>query len=373
MVGLAVTTTIVLLVASLANAAPASKTKESYVESEIQVLSANAAPASKTKESYVESEIQVVSARIKKSRAILHDIYDDLKTIGKRVKDFDINMERLTVNVTALDTFYSNFQWTPVRQITGTAATGGATGSVAMQDIRDCTDVLASGNTQSGVYSVNLASQESPTRLYCRMEGDDAWNIIQRRSDDSVDFDRSWDTYKNGFGDLEGSFWLGNDNIHLLTNQGQYRLRVRLESGNTQSGVYSVNLASQESPTRLYCRMEGDDAWNIIQRRSDDSVDFDRSWDTYKNGFGDLEGSFWLGNDNIHLLTNQGQYRLRVRLERFNGQSAHADYDLFRIKDEENKYQLEIGYFTGGGAGDCLFYHAYMSFSTCCIKAPNAT
>ncbi|XP_035698850.1 ficolin-2-like [Branchiostoma floridae] len=256
MVGLAVTTTIILLVASLANAAPASKTKESYVE----------------------SEIQVVSARIKKSRAILHDIYDDLKTIGKRVKDFDINMERLTVNVTALDTFYSNFQWTPVRQITGTAATGGATGSVAVQDIRDCTDVLASGNTQSGVYSVTLASQESPTRLYCRMEGDDAWNIIQRRSDDSVDFDRSWDTYKNGFGDLEGSFWFGNDNIHLLTNQGQYRLRVRLE--------------------------------------------------------------------------------------RFNGQSAHADYDLFRIKDEENKYQLEIGYFTGGGAGDCLYYHAYMSFST---------
>ncbi|CAH1242926.1 FCN1 [Branchiostoma lanceolatum] len=257
MIGLAVTSAIVLLVASLANAAPASK------------------------ESSFEDQLRALSARIKKSLAILMDIDDDLTTLGKRTKDFDINMARLTVNVTELDTFYYNFQWTPVRQATGTATVDGATENaenVAVEVVRDCTDVMANGNTQSGVYSVNLASQESQTQIYCRMEGDEAWNIIQRRSDDSVDFDRSWDSYKNGFGDLEGSLWLGNDNIHLLTTQGLYKLRVRLE--------------------------------------------------------------------------------------RFNGQSAHADYDSFRVKDEDNKYQLVVGYYTGGGAGDCLYYNSYQYFTT---------
>ncbi|XP_019621120.1 PREDICTED: ficolin-2-like [Branchiostoma belcheri] len=253
MIRLVVTSVIVLLVASPANAAPVSKLTESSFQKKIRYL----------------------SARVMKDMAILRDIYDDLTTIGKRTKDFERNMAALSVNVTSLGEFYHNFQPTPPQK--PTSATGNA-GNVALGDIRDCTDVLASGHTRSGVYSVTLASLESPTQLYCRMEG------------------------------------------------GQ--------------------------------------AWNIIQRRADSSVDFNRNWEDYKNGFGDLEGSFWLGNDNIHLLTNQGRYRLQVRLERFNGQSARADYNFFRIKDEENRYQLLLGDFTGGGGGDCLYYHDFQYFST---------
>ncbi len=48
------------------------------------------------------------------------------------------------------------------------------------------------------------------------------WTVIQRRSNGSVDFYRGWDEYKNGFGDLRTEFWLGNEKIHQLTNQGQY-------------------------------------------------------------------------------------------------------------------------------------------------------
>jgi ficolin len=46
------------------------------------------------------------------------------------------------------------------------------------------------------------------------------WTVIQRREDGSVDFYRDWKAYKTGFGELSGEFWMGNDKIYELTNQG---------------------------------------------------------------------------------------------------------------------------------------------------------
>ena len=34
----------------------------------------------------------------------------------------------------------------------------------------------------------------------------------------------------------------------------------------------------------------------MIQRRYNETVDFDRNWDEYKNGFGSAYGEYWLGN-----------------------------------------------------------------------------
>jgi len=40
--------------------------------------------------------------------------------------------------------------------------------------------------------------------------------------DGSVDFYRNWTDYRRGFGRPEGEFWLGNEHIYQLTNQGKY-------------------------------------------------------------------------------------------------------------------------------------------------------
>ena len=68
----------------------------------------------------------------------------------------------------------------------------------------------------------------------------------------------------------------------------------------------------------------------MFQKRLDGSVDFDRVWNDYKQGFGSLSGEFWLGLDKVHRLTKK-RNKLRVELEDFNGQTAYAEYDLFGV------------------------------------------
>ena len=114
----------------------------------------------------------------------------------------------------------------------------------------------------------------------------------------------------------------------------------------------------------VYCDMRTDGGgWTVFQRRQDGSVDFYRGWNDYKSGFGQLTAEFWLGNDKIHRLTASGPSSLRVELEDWNGVRVYAKYGKFNIGDEQAKYRLEVGSYSGT-AGDSLAYHNNMAFST---------
>ena len=78
----------------------------------------------------------------------------------------------------------------------------------------------------------------------------------------------------------------------------------------------------------------------VFQRRFDGSVDFYRDWNDYKHGFGSVNGEFWLGNDNIHSLTNSGNYILRIDMEAFNGETSFAEYVGFSVDAESTNYTL---------------------------------
>ena len=102
--------------------------------------------------------------------------------------------------------------------------------------------------------------------------------------------------------------------------------------------------------------------WIVIQRRSTGNVDFHRNWVDYRNGFGHLDGDFWLGNDNIHAITRTGTYELRVDL-RYKGKSAFARYSHFSVSDELSKFTLRVGVYSGT-AGNPLDFHNNCAFST---------
>ena len=84
----------------------------------------------------------------------------------------------------------------------------------------------------------------------------------------------------------------------------------------------------------------------MFQKRIDGSVDFFRGWADYKNGFGNLNGEFWLGLDKINRLTKT-KSKLRVDLEDTTGKTAYAEYDMFAVTSERTKYQLSLGTYSG--------------------------
>jgi hypothetical protein len=64
------------------------------------------------------------------------------------------------------------------------------------------------------------------------------------------------------------------------------------------------------------------------------------------------------GNDNIHTLTSQGSYKLRIDIENFSGDSRYAVYNLFIVGDEASQYKLDVGGYSGdvGKSSNSIFF-----------------
>ena len=102
------------------------------------------------------------------------------------------------------------------------------------------------------------------------------------------------------------------------------------------------------------------------RKRFNGSTDFYRGWDEYEQGFGNLNGDFWLGLHNLHRLIQSGTWAFRVDLEDFEGNLAYAIYNSFHIGDAESNYRLSIGSYSGT-AGDSMagiYSHNNMQFTT---------
>ena len=98
----------------------------------------------------------------------------------------------------------------------------------------------------------------------------------------------------------------------------------------------------------------------------DNSTDFNRTWDEYAAGFGDLDGNYWLGLEQLHLLTGTGtRFRLKVELGSWLGENASAEYDQFELGPSRENYRVFIGPgFKGTDTWDMLSYSNGRYFTT---------
>ncbi|KAK5604224.1 hypothetical protein CRENBAI_020989 [Crenichthys baileyi] len=117
-------------------------------------------------------------------------------------------------------------------------------------------------------------------------------------------------------------------------------------SGTARDGVYLIQ--PYNSPIVAYCAMQ-EGGWTVVQHITvNSSVDFDRTWDEYKNGFGDVAGDHWLGNEYLYQLTRgPARYKLGVKLVDPDAVTKMGEYDPFLVEEESTGYRLRLGLFQG--------------------------
>ncbi|XP_060081424.1 angiopoietin-1-like [Ylistrum balloti] len=103
----------------------------------------------------------------------------------------------------------------------------GCSGKFCQTCYTDCTDGFNDGLTGTAIVTY-IQPLNSPTAFKVLCNFDNAVTYIQYRRYGNISFNRDWQSYVDGFGDLEGDFWLGNKYIHLITDQKSYTCGVRL-------------------------------------------------------------------------------------------------------------------------------------------------
>ena len=96
--------------------------------------------------------------------------------------------------------------------------------------------------------------------------------------------------------------------------------------------------------------------WTVIQRRIDNSTDFQRVWFDYKHGFGSIDKNMWIGLENMHQLagpTVSSNLRIEIK-DRLNGEKIFfANYESFSVSNETDGYRLRVSGYSGT-AGDAF-------------------
>uniref|UniRef100_A0A3B4ZCE7 Angiopoietin-related protein 3-like n=1 Tax=Stegastes partitus TaxID=144197 RepID=A0A3B4ZCE7_9TELE len=131
--------------------------------------------------------------------------------------------------------------------------------------------------------------------------------------------------------------------------------------GERVSGVYAIKPNGSE-PFMVFCDMSKDHGATVIQRRRDGSVNFDQTWETYENGFGDFHGEFWLGLRKIHSLACQGNSVLHIQLEDWKQDKRFIEY-RFHLDGPRNNYTIHLTHLSGN-LPDSMSNHTGMMFST---------
>lgn len=124
------------------------------------------------------------------------------------------------------------------------------------------------------------------------------------------------------------------------------------------TGLFMIAPGGQQHPILANCVNQ----WTTIQRRHDGSVDFNRSWDEYSQGFGTPSGEYWIGNDMLYHLTSEHCTTLKIIMQDIYDNTWEAIYSNFYVASRNDGYRLNISGYSGN-ASDAFEYQNDMQFS----------
>ena len=133
--------------------------------------------------------------------------------------------------------------------------------------------------------------------------------------------------------------------------------------GFRSSDVYVIHPVGSKRSLKVTCHMTSEGGWTVLQQRFDGSTDFRQNWTAYKDGFGEPDKEYWIGNEAIHLLTANQNCSLLIEITDSESNTWMANYDYFSVSSLDNRYALTVdGYH--GNSTDGMGYTNNMAFST---------
>ena len=107
-----------------------------------------------------------------------------------------------------------------------------------------------------------------------------------------------------------------------------------------------------ETIDNVFCPVNGKwdtRAWLRVQQRQSNSVSFNRTWNEYRRGFGNVskETDFWIGNENLFWLTDTYVCRLKIELTDWYNETRTAIYEMFRVANQLDGYRIQLGRYHG--------------------------
>ncbi|XP_062612447.1 ficolin-1-like, partial [Saccostrea cucullata] len=126
-----------------------------------------------------------------------------------------------------------------------------------------------------------------------------------------------------------------------------------LHNGFNTTGIYQIYpWGSSGKSMDVLCNMDVEPkGWTVFQWRQPLTENFTRNWEEYKNGFGNVNGEFWLGNEIVHLLTKPHRTLFHIGISSKNGSSWYERFDDMKLASEAQKYMITLGR-ASGTAGD---------------------
>lgn len=138
--------------------------------------------------------------------------------------------------------------------------------------------------------------------------------------------------------------------------------------GENESQYNNINPSTE---FHVWCDLETDGGgWTTIQRRSQHEKygdRFEQPLEKYDKGFSEDASSYWIGNENIYVLTNfpNNKQVLRIELTKNKGEKPTVlNYGKFQVGPKSENFKLTIGDYDGPDGGDALKSHNGARFST---------